>query len=121
MFDLRRVHFAAFSYYDRLGKVEQYVRERSGEPLSLGEAARVAGLEEKYFSTYFHTKTGVRFKEWLTHVRIARAKEIMTRRDETITRLAFNVGFQDLRTFERAFKRHTGMTPLAFKRMIRPC
>jgi two-component system, response regulator YesN len=121
MFDFRRIHAAAFSYYSRLEKVERYVKEHCGEPVSLREIARVAGLEEKYFSTWFHAKTGVRFKEWLTHVRIMQATELLTRRDETITRVAFNVGFQDLRTFERAFKKHTGMTPRAFKKAISPC
>ncbi|HKH45010.1 MAG TPA: AraC family transcriptional regulator [Thermoanaerobaculia bacterium] len=119
--ELRRIHSDAFSYYDRLQKVERYVEERCGEQLSLRVVARVAGLEAKYFSTWFHAKTGIRFKDWLTQVRITRALQLMARRDETITYIAFAVGFQDLRTFERACKRCTGMTPLACKMAIRPC
>ena len=112
---------AAFSYYPRLRRVEQYVYQNYCENISLKTAARFAGLEEKYFSAYFHAKTGVCFKDWLTHVRVTRAIELMKDHDESITAVAFTVGFQDLRTFERVFKRSTGLTPRAFKRSARPC
>ena len=36
-------------------------------------AAGVAGLNEKYFSTYFHRKTGIRFSEWVNSVRVVQA------------------------------------------------
>lgn len=120
MFDSRRINVVAFSYYDRLRKIEQYVNERYADKVSLETAARVAGLEEKYFSAFFHSKTGVCFKDWLAYIRVTRAMEMMKARDHSITTVAFTVGFQDLRTFERAFKRCTGLTPQAFKKTVRP-
>lgn len=120
MFDPERVNLLAFSYYDQLRRVKQYVDQNQAESLPLGKAARIAGLEEKYFSAFFRAKTGVCFKDWLAYVRVARAIELMRARDQTITCIAFAVGFQDLRTFERAFKRCTGVTPVAFKSSIRP-
>ena len=53
----------AFTYYRRLGRVREYLEEHISEQLSLEEAARVAGLEKKYFSTFFHEKTGVRYRD----------------------------------------------------------
>lgn len=109
-----------FSYYERLQRVEQYVHENYCENLSLRQVARIAGLEEKYFSAYFHAKAGLCFKEWLTCVRLQKAMELMSRCDQTITSIGFAVGFQDLRTFERAFKKYASMTPFAFKKSVRP-
>lgn len=83
-------------------------------------AAEIAGLEEKYFSTYFHSKTGVRFRDWLANLRVSRAMEIIRDQDRPITRIAFDVGFRELRTFERAFRRFTGMTPQDFKNGVKP-
>lgn len=109
-----------FSYYPPLQRVREYVEQNLSEPISLREAAGAAGLEEKYFSAFFHRKTGVCFRDWLAGRRVDRAIEILTRRDDTITNVAASVGFQDLGTFERSFKRLTGLTPRAFKRSVAP-
>lgn len=109
-----------FSYYLPLQRVREYVEKNLSEPISLRAAASAAGLEEKYFSAFFHRKTGVCFRDWLAGRRVDRAIEILTQHDDTITSVAASVGFQDLRTFERSFKRLTGLTPREFKRSVAP-
>ena len=109
-----------FSYYPPLQKVRDFVERNLSEPIPLREAARAAGLEEKYFSAFFHRKTGVCFRDWLAVRRVERAIEILKERDDSITDVAARSGFQDLRTFERTFKRHTGVTPREFKRSVAP-
>ncbi|HEX4965314.1 MAG TPA: AraC family transcriptional regulator [Thermoanaerobaculia bacterium] len=109
-----------FSYYLPLQRVQEYVEKNLSEPIPLREAARAAGLEEKYFSAFFHRKTGVCFRDWLAGRRVERAIAILKGHDDTITHVAASVGFQDLRTFERAFKRLTGVTPREFKRSVAP-
>jgi AraC-like DNA-binding protein len=44
----------------------------------------------------------------------------MKARDYSITEVAYEVGFGDLRTFERAFKKHTLTTPMEFKKSVLP-
>lgn len=121
MFDPHKINDAAFHYYVSLKKLKQHVDEHFSESLSLQAAARIAGLEQRYFSAFFRSKTGVCFKGWIDYVRITRAIEIMKTRDDTITAIAFAVGFQDLRTFERAFRRCTDTTPREIQRSFRPC
>lgn len=111
---------SAFSYYTRLGRVERFVAQHYDEPIPLARAARVAGYGEKYFSTLFHQKTGVRFRDWLSSVRVGRAMRLLEQRNHSITGIALDVGFQDLRTFQRTFKKLTGMTPWEFKKSVRP-
>ena len=120
MFDPQKINSAAFNYFVSLRKLKQYVDEHFSESLSLQSAARIAGLEQRYFSAFFRSKTGVCFKGWIDHVRISRAIEIMKTRDDSITAIAFAVGFQDLRTFERTFRRCMGMTPRELQRSFRP-
>lgn len=109
-----------FDYYPHLRNVKLHVDRHYCEPISLAVAAEVAGLERTYFSKYFRSKTGVNFRDWLRGVRVERALEMLTHDDCTITDVAFAVGFQDLRTFERAMERCTGASPLAAKRRLRP-
>ncbi len=121
MLDALEINHAAFSYYDRLGRVKRYVeRHYRDEDLSLAKLASVAGLERRYFSSFFHDKTGVRLMDWITHLRIREAIEMMKVHNYSISRIGSSVGYQDLRTFERAFKRCTNQTPSAFKKTIRP-
>ncbi len=111
----------AFRYYARLGRVKAYVEEHLDEDLSLSTLARIAGMDIAYFSRFFHAKTGVRFTEWVALLRVRRAIALMNTENQAITDIASQVGFTSLRTFERAFKRHTSMTPRAYKNRVRPC
>ena len=118
--DQRRSTTSPFDYYRRLSRVRRYVESNLDEQILLADAARVANLSPGYFSTFFHDKTGLRFHDWLTQLRVQRAKQRISERNLSITELAYWSGFGDLRTFERAFKRWTGQTPRSFKRQCRP-
>ena len=109
-----------FSYYHRLQRLKDYVDRHYADDIGLNDAARIAHLDAKYFSAYFRQKTGLTFRDWLSGERIARAQEMMECQDHSVTDIAYAVGFRDLRTFQRSFKRHTGVTPRAYKRSVRP-
>jgi two-component system response regulator YesN len=111
---------AVFRYYQPLERVKNYVDQELSGDISLKSAAQVAGLETKYFSAYFHKKTGMCFKDWLAQIRVDRAIKLMKTQDYTISEIAYAVGYRDLRTFERAFKRCTGATPHAYKKSVQP-
>ena len=104
-----------FDFHPRLTDVKNYVYQHYSENISLRDAANIACLEEKYFSSFFHQKTGICFSHWLAQLRVNKAKKVMLRNNINITETAFIVGFRDLRTFERAFKRYAGITPQSFK------
>lgn len=110
----------AFRYYVRLGRIQAWLEENYSADVSVRAAARVAGLNEKYFSRFFRQKTGVRYSEWVNAVRIDRATRMIRRSNYSITAVAFEIGYRDLRTFERVFKRYTGVTPREFRDRVRP-
>ncbi len=119
-FDPGEINRRAFSYYSRLERVKRYVDSDLSAKISLRTAAARAGLEEKYFSAFFHRKTGVCFSEWLTYRRVEKAKRMLEHHNHSITEVALAVGYEDLTTFERAFKRCTAMTPSDFRAAVRP-
>ena len=110
-----------FSYYRRLQRVRRYVNENLAHKISLADAARVAGLERKYFSVFFKAKVGIGFRAWLASQRIARSEELLRSANRSVTEVAFSVGYRDLRTFERNFKRIHAETPREYKQRVRPC
>ena len=114
------INLAAFSYYRRLDRLRKHVEANLCEPVSLADAARVVGLEKKYFSSFFRGKVGVPFTSWLSSVRLEAAVQLLSTRNYAISSVADRVGFADLRTFERNFKRVLGTTPSNFKNSVRP-
>jgi len=114
------VNYGAFRYYSRLKRVKEHVDQNYSEEISLAKAARIAATERTYFSTFFRKKVGIPFTEWLRRLRVAKAIEILETRNQSICDIAFEVGFGDLRSFERAFKRYTNCTAREFKQSILP-
>lgn len=60
MFCEQDFNSAAFTYYRRLGRVRQFVDQHVADQITLEKTANIARLEKRHFSTYFHSKTGVR-------------------------------------------------------------
>jgi len=108
-----------FDYYPRLKRLRQYVEQSYSEPIPLEKAAEIAALESTYFSSYFRAKVRITFTERLRQVRVSKAMELIKASNFSITDIGYQVGFGDLRTFERAFKKHTQMTPIEFKSSAR--
>jgi len=115
-----RICADAFCYYPRLARVRRFVETHYQEDLPLAKAARVAALERKYFSAFFHHKVGIPYTDWISRVRIEKAIELIRTRDCPLAQVAVEVGFHEPRTFQRKFKRWTGLTPSEFKQLIRP-
>lgn len=111
----------AFSYYPQLDRVQTFCNENYHETISLKDVAGIAGLERTYFSTFFRTKVGVCFSCWLGLLRVDAAKRKIELNNRAMSQVAFDVGYSSLGTFERSFKRHTGMTPSQYKNLVRPC
>jgi len=115
-----KVNQEAFVYYERLGRVRRYTLNHYTEPITLGDAARVAAMERTSFSTFFHSKTGVCFHHWLAAVRVANAMSLMASGNLTVREVGRAVGLENVRTFERTFLRMAGHPPIEYKKSVRP-
>ena len=118
MCDEKTIHHWAFEYYARLRKIKAYVSDRYSEKICLADAACIVCMEPKSFSKFFRQKVGHPFHVWLSCIRICKAKQLMSRSEDSITEIAEQVGFSDLRSFERAFKTITGLTPVQFRSLL---
>ena len=114
------VNEAAFAYYPRLRKVREFVESHLSEQISLRDAARIAAYETTYFCAWFHRRSGLRFKQWLTRARLAKAAQLMCTGDRPIWEVSRTVGFTSVRTFERAFKGAMLLSPRAYRALVRP-
>lgn len=98
-------------------RVVTYLSTHYTEEIRLSSLANLFGYNEKYLSHALHSLTGVHFSQLLGFYRIEHAKGLLSRFPEkNITTVAMESGFKALNTFNREFKKNTGMTPGEYKR-----
>ena len=105
----------AFETDARLRRLERFVRRNFSRPIPLAAAARQACLARCYFSTYFRRRLGVGFHQWLTCLRIHRAAIELVETQRSASEIAWSVGFRDMTTFSRSFRRVTGTTASGYR------
>ncbi len=101
-----------------IAKVIIHIEKHFGEQLSLALLAEVGGMTERSLLRIFHRATGSSPNSYLLKVRINRAAAELHHPEKQITRIAFEVGFNDSNYFTRQFKQHMGITPLEYRREI---
>lgn len=95
-----------------------YIDEHYKEGVKLQEVAEYVGLTPTYLSTLFKKQVGKSLVEYLTHVRIQNAKQLLVDRNRNISDIADEVGFVDEKYFIKRFKRVTGLTPNEYRKLF---
>lgn len=81
------------------------------EPLTLEGLAQMAGLSVSHYSRLFKKYIGYSPIDYLTHLRVDRAKELLVLSDYRLKSIASSVGYTDEFYFSRIFKKVTGVSP----------
>jgi len=96
--------------------VINYVQEHYQEThLTLRDIASWRGISYHYLSSLFKKEIKMPFKTYLTHVRLERAAHLLQSRHVSVGQVAHECGFEDPGYFSKAFKRRTGLSPLAYR------
>lgn len=105
-------------YKTAVYQVQEYVDVHYPEKIYLEEMCRMTMLSPSYFSDVFKHVTGRTFTEYVSHVRVEKAKELLRRDDKSISGIAYAVGFSDNAHFDKVFKREVGISPLQFRKNV---
>ncbi|MTE17965.1 helix-turn-helix domain-containing protein [Streptomyces sp. TRM43335] len=94
-----------------LAYLEQHYRHR----ISRWQVAQAAGVSEDHLSRLFHRELGLPLWEYLTRLRVHRAKERLRHSGDSVQAVARAVGFHDRAYFSRVFRKVTGVAPHAYR------
>jgi AraC-like DNA-binding protein len=92
---------------------------RFREPWSLNEIAAHVGVSRAHLAKLFQQNTGIPLHKFLNRARISRAERLLRNTELSCESIAVECGFGVIQHFSRAFKIHTGMTPIQFRRKHR--
>lgn len=94
----------------------RYIAQNFALPITLDEVAAQVGLTPTYLSRKFKKFTGTTFKEYMNHIRIRQAKQMLLTTDDTITQIALSCGFNSSNYFKDCFRRVNGVSPSVFRK-----
>jgi len=86
------------------------------EALSLQELSQKTSIPMKRLSLLINQKIGMHFFDFVNAYRIEESKKLLKKSDFTIQQIMYEVGFNSKSSFNTAFKKHTSLTPSAFRK-----
>ena len=100
--------------------VVDYCSKHYTNELSLAMLSEELHMSKYYISHIFGSKLNMGFNDYVNSLRISKACLLLARDELSMTDISNMVGFATIRTFNRAFLRHTGQSPSDYRRNIRP-
>lgn len=99
-------------------RVSDYMLGNLDRAIGLDELAGLVDLSRFHFTTSFRLATGMTPHEWLTSLRMNRARDLLARTDLPIIAIALEVGYETPSAFSASFRKAAKMTPSAYRREV---
>ena len=96
-------------------RILSFVEENFAKECSLKDAAKILKYDYAYLSKQFIRAMNMSYTEYLNRYRISHACYLINNKNASIGDIYLNCGFENARSFNRNFKKYTGMTPSEYK------
>lgn len=92
-----------------------YIEENYSKNITLDYVSRIVNISPYYFSKLFKEETGEGFVEYLTRIRMDKAKELLSESTYSMKEICSMVGYADPNYFSRTFRKNVGVSPTEYK------
>lgn len=99
---------------ERLVAMKNYI-QANYQTVNLEDVAVNFGLSEPYVSKYFKDKAGITFGDYVSQIRMKKAKTLLKNSTMTIESIAISVGYPNVEHFSRQFKKKYNMSPVQYR------
>jgi len=100
---------------DTILKSQQIMEENFAEKISIDTLSKDAGLSPRHFKRRFKKATGENPLTYLQLLRIETAKRELETTQKPVTEITWGVGYEDINSFRKLFRKHTGMSPKEYR------
>ena len=100
-------------------QIKRYIEENENKQPMLIDFAVESGMSPVYLSRVFKKATGINFADYVTNHKIKKAIEYMKTTDMNITEISYTLGYANVETFSRAFKRTMNQNPKSYLKSLK--
>lgn len=93
----------------------EYIKDNYNKNISLDDVSRIVNISPYYFSKLFKEEIGEGFIEYLTGIRINKAKDLLDNSQMSMKEICSEIGYSDPNYFSRIFKKNVGVSPTEYK------
>lgn len=102
----------------RIERIQKFVDSRYRDRISIKDLAKEEYINPYYLSHFFRNRIGTTFTDYLNHVRVEKATEMFYDKRLSITQIALNNGFPNVKSFNKVFKLKHNMTPSEYRQSL---
>lgn len=92
-----------------------YLESHYSENPTLSQMSKMSNISEGHLSRLFHSQMGMSYSKYLSNLKIEHVKMLLLKTNQSITEIAFNVGYCNSEYLSVCFKKNTGMSPKDFR------
>lgn len=107
-----------YHYTQLIDTVKIYIDENYNKDISLEDVAKHVSLNPSYLSRFFKHHTNCKFIDYLSKLRVEKAKEMLQDNKIKVYEICDRVGYKNIQHFYKVFKNFTGYTPSEFRKHI---
>lgn len=100
---------------EKISEFMKYLQKHYREPLKIEELAEERGISSRYIRKYFLKEIGMSCSDYVTVLRINKAKELLWETGRSVTEIAMEIGYGTPQYFSRIFKEKVGVTPSEYR------
>ena len=110
-------HKRALSGSKPIRDAKEYIRNNLAGNLTIQEVSEYVGYSSAHFSVRFKQECGIKFSDYVMESRIEKSKELLKNTRETIESIAAAVGYSDVKSFTKNFKKYTEVKPSQYRKI----
>lgn len=110
-------HKRALSGTKPIRDAKEYIRNNLAGNLTIQEVSEYVGYSSAHFSVRFKQECGITFSDYVMESRIEKSKELLKNTRETIESIAAAVGYSDVKSFTKNFKKYTEVKPSQYRKI----
>lgn len=112
-------HSAGEISYEKVQEIVRYINENYKEKIRLSELCFLFGTNKTTLCNRFRAYTGETIVEYISKLRIKKAKKLMRKGEYNLTEISAIVGFSSVHYFSRIFKQYEGQSPTSYIKTIK--
>ncbi|GBG07829.1 putative AraC family transcriptional regulator [Paenibacillus agaridevorans] len=106
------------AFHDRAAEMMKYLNAHYRRSITIMELSERFALSRFHLSRLFKSATGFTVIDYIHHVRLLEARQLLRSTSHSVSSIADMLGFGSLAHFERMFKRSTGTSPTLFRKLL---